>query len=56
MLDAKERMTGDEDMPPGGRGKGNVASLLEELDELRKKGILTEQEFQEKRSKLVAKL
>jgi len=56
MLDAKEQMSGDEDLPRSGRPRGEVASKLEELDELRKKGILTEQEFQEKKAKLMAKL
>lgn len=56
MLDAKEQMSGDEDLPRGGRPRGEVASKLEELDELRKKGILTEKEFQEKKAKLMAKL
>ncbi|MEX2030240.1 MAG: PH domain-containing protein [Anaerolineales bacterium] len=56
MLDAKETMSGDEDLPRSGRTRGEVASKLEELDELRKKGILTEQEFQEKKAKLMAKL
>ena len=56
MLDAKERMSGDEDLPRSGRPRSEVTSKLEELDELRKKGILTEQEFQEKKAKLMAKL
>jgi len=56
MLDAKEQMSGDEDLPRSGRPRSEVTSKLEELDELRKKGILTEQEFQEKKAKLMAKL
>jgi uncharacterized membrane protein YdbT with pleckstrin-like domain len=56
MLDAKEQMSGDEDLPRTGRPRSEVTSRLEELDELRKKGILTEQEFQEKKAKLMAKL
>lgn len=56
MLDAKEKMSGDEDLPRGHATRDDVPSMIEELAELRKKGILTEQEFQEKKAKLMAKL
>ena len=56
MLDAKERMGGNEDLPRPGRGRQDVPAMLAELDDLRRKGVLTEQEFQEKKAKLLAQL
>ncbi|MGH2625511.1 MAG: PH domain-containing protein [Anaerolineales bacterium] len=55
MLDAKERMGGNEDMPRP-QGRQDVPAMLAELDDLRRKGVLTEQEFQEKKAKLLARL
>lgn len=56
MLDAKERMGGNEDLPHPGRGRQDVPAMLAELDDLRRKGVLTEQEFQEKKAKLLTQL
>jgi hypothetical protein len=34
----------------------NIPALIAELDELRKKGIVTEAEFQKKKAELLAKI
>ena len=54
MLNAKEKL--------GYEGSGHAApaqdipTLIAELDELRKKGIITEQEFQSKKAELLSKM
>jgi hypothetical protein len=56
MLNAKERMDNE---PVGGGEISKVTSIPEmiaRLDELRQKGILTDEEFQQKKSELLAKL
>jgi hypothetical protein len=55
MLNAKERLGFDEF---GGtpRISSDVPSLIADLDELRKKGIISEQEFQQKKTELLAKM
>jgi uncharacterized membrane protein YdbT with pleckstrin-like domain len=56
MLNQKEALGTDEHFghPPG---KANdVPSLIAELDELRKAGVLTEAEFQQKKAQLLAKI
>jgi uncharacterized membrane protein YdbT with pleckstrin-like domain len=55
MLNAKERMGSDE-MPRAPSGKGDIPSMIEELDQLRKQGVLTEQEFQAKKAQLLSRL
>lgn len=55
MLDAKERMGGGEDVARP-QGRQDVPAMLAELDDLRRKGVLTEQEFQQKKAKLLARL
>ena len=35
---------------------GDVPELIAELDELRKKGLLTDAEFQEKKAKLLSRI
>jgi uncharacterized membrane protein YdbT with pleckstrin-like domain len=53
MLNAKERLDqGEED----GSQATNIPVLIEKLDQLRKQGILTEEEFQDKKAALLAKL
>ncbi len=59
MLNAKEGLGLDHDqfMPhaqPG--GAEDIPSLINELAELREKGILTEAEFQSKKNSLLAKM
>ena len=55
MLNAKEGMGFDE-MGVHSQPAEDVPSLIAKLDELRKKGILSEAEFQEKKSDLLAKM
>lgn len=55
MLNAKEKINFTEAGPHASR-MDNVPALIVELDELRKKGIITEAEFQAKKSELLAKL
>ena len=55
MLNAKERMGFDE-MGAGLRPAEDVPSLIARLDDLRKKGILSEAEFQKKKADLLEKM
>lgn len=55
MLNAKERM-GYEGSSAHGRPAENIPALIAELDELRKKGIVTDEEFQSKKKELLAKI
>jgi uncharacterized membrane protein YdbT with pleckstrin-like domain len=55
MLNAKERM-GTDEMPRRPAAKSDVPALIEELDQLRKQGVLTEQEFQAKKAQLLARM
>jgi hypothetical protein len=55
MLNAKENLTFDE---MGGRVQhsDDIPTMIAKLDELRKRGIVTEAEFQEKKRELLAKM
>jgi uncharacterized membrane protein YdbT with pleckstrin-like domain len=55
MLNAKERL-GFEEMGMGARPAEDIPSLIARLDDLRKKGILSEEEFQQKKAELLAKM
>jgi uncharacterized membrane protein YdbT with pleckstrin-like domain len=55
MLNAKENMGFDE-MGVHSQPAEDVPAMIAKLDELRKKGILSEAEFQEKKSDLLAKM
>ncbi len=55
MLNAKERMSFDE-MGPAVRIAEDIPSMIEKLDTLRRRGILSEQEFQQKKAELLAKM
>jgi uncharacterized membrane protein YdbT with pleckstrin-like domain len=57
MLNQKEAMGTDEHLvsPAGGRDR-DIPSLIAELDELRKQGVLTEAEFQQKKAQLLSKM
>jgi len=55
MLNAKENM-GFGEMGVHSQPAEDVPALIAKLDELRKKGILSEAEFQEKKSDLLAKM
>jgi hypothetical protein len=57
MLNQKEALGGDEHFGPHGViGQGDVPTMIAELDELRKQGVLTEAEFQEKKTQLLSKM
>ena len=54
MLNAKENLESGNDI---GRKRGeDIPTLINQLDELRKKGILSEQEFLQKKAELLAKI
>jgi uncharacterized membrane protein YdbT with pleckstrin-like domain len=55
MLNAKEKLGYAESGPHAQRAE-NIPTLIAELDELRKKGIVTEAEFQKKKAELLAKM
>ena len=55
MLNAKERMGFDETHGDA-RPQTDIPTLIARLDDLRKKGILSEAEFQEKKAELLAKM
>jgi uncharacterized membrane protein YdbT with pleckstrin-like domain len=55
MLNAKERLE-QEQAGGGPRAGGDAPALIARLDELRKHGVLTEEEFQKKKAELLAKI
>jgi uncharacterized membrane protein YdbT with pleckstrin-like domain len=55
MLNAKESLGFDEDRPRAQPAE-SIPAMIAELDELRKKGIVTEAEFQAKKAQLLAKM
>ena len=55
MLNAKERMGYDE-VGGDARPQADIPTLIARLDDLRKKGIVSEAEFQEKKAELLAKM
>lgn len=60
MLDAKARM-GEEYEAGGGAGEGgaegkDIPAMIGRLDQLRKQGVLSEEEFQTKKAQLLAKM
>lgn len=55
MLNAKEKLGFDDGGSPL-HAEEDVPSLIAKLDELRKKGILSEAEFQKKKAELLAKM
>jgi len=60
MLNAKEKLESGENYTHGdiavSREEANLPALLSQLDELRKNGILTEAEFQNKKAQLLTRL
>jgi hypothetical protein len=56
MLNAKERLGFDGDSGVAARASKDIPTLIEELDELRKKGIISEAEFQKKKTELLEKI
>jgi hypothetical protein len=55
MLNAKERMGFDE-VGALMNSTGDIPALIEKLDTLRQRGILSEMEFQQKKAELLAKM
>lgn len=55
LLNAREAYGFDDDSVKG-KSRSTIPTLLTELDDLRKKGILTEAEFEEKKAELMKKL
>jgi uncharacterized membrane protein YdbT with pleckstrin-like domain len=57
MLNAKERMGfEDEAGPQAVRATPDIPALIARLDDLRKKGLLSDEEFQQKKTELLAKM
>jgi hypothetical protein len=56
MLNAKERMGFDNEAGLAGRAPKDIPTLIAELDELRRKGIISEAEFQRKKTELLQKI
>ena len=56
MLNAKERIDREEFADEAEPRGGTIPEMISQLDELRQKGILTEEEFQLKKSELLSKL
>ena len=56
MLNAKERLGFDNESRMEGHAGADIPSLIARLDDLRKKGILSEGEFQQKKAELLAKM
>lgn len=56
MLNAKEKMGFEEMGAAASRTAEDIPSLIEKLDGLRKRGIVSEEEFQKKKAELLAKL
>lgn len=55
MLNAKERLGYDE-IGPRVQAEEDIPSLIAGLDDLRKQGIISEEEFQQKKAELLAKM
>ncbi|HEX7587359.1 MAG TPA: PH domain-containing protein [Anaerolineae bacterium] len=59
MLNQKEALGSDEHFGSHGTGaigQGDVPTIIAELDALRKQGVLTEEEFQQKKTQLLSKM
>jgi uncharacterized membrane protein YdbT with pleckstrin-like domain len=56
MLNQKEALGTDEHFGHGVIGRGDIPTMISELDELRKQGVLTEEEFQQKKAQLLSKM
>jgi len=57
MLNAKENMDSDDDRRvPRAKPATDVPSLIASLEQLRQQGVLTEEEFQQKKTDLLARM
>ena len=55
MLNAKEKLEQGQ-ASSGRRSEGDIVGLIAQLDNLRQQGVLSEEEFQQKKAQLLAKL
>ncbi len=55
MINAKEKLE-HSSAPAPKRSEGSIPDLIAQLDSLRKSGVLSEEEFQQKKAQLLAKL
>jgi hypothetical protein len=56
MLDAKAKLGEDGGTVEGGRRSEDVPEMIAKLDELRKQGVLTDEEFSRKKAELLTKM
>lgn len=56
MLNAKERLGFDHEVSMEGHGSLDIPALIDRLDDLRQRGIISELEFQQKKTELLAKM
>ena len=56
MLNAKERLGFDDEMGVQSHVTSDIPSLIARLDDLRQKGIISEEEFQQKKTDLLSKM
>ncbi|HLO16096.1 MAG TPA: PH domain-containing protein [Anaerolineales bacterium] len=56
MLNAKERLGFEHEIGIEGHAAMDIPSLISRLDDLRKRGIISETEFQKKKAELLAKI
>jgi len=56
MLNAKEKLGFDDNIIHAGKPADDIPTLIAKLDELRKQGIVSEEEFQTKKVELLAKI
>jgi membrane protein YdbS with pleckstrin-like domain len=56
MLNAKERLGFDNEAGMASHAMMDIPALIDRLDDLRKRGLITELEFQQKKSELLAKM
>jgi uncharacterized membrane protein YdbT with pleckstrin-like domain len=56
MLNAKERLSFDDEIGVQTHVTSDIPALIARLDDLRKKGLISDAEFQQKKTELLAKL
>ena len=56
MLNAKEQLGFNDELSVEGRSTNDIPSLIAGLDDLRKKGIISDEEFQKKKTDLLEKM
>jgi hypothetical protein len=56
MLNAKEKMGLDSDFIQPHSATGDISTVLQQLEAMKQRGTLTDEEFQEMKTKLLAKM